>query len=151
MSTDPLAPIANKVKAILRMFSSKCEGDVLAAQRALMRLLTSNGCDIHVLADSIGIANGRRFSEADAAEIYRRGVEAGRREAELAQGAPAFHDVEDPSWHTIALECANHAERLRNDRERDFVHDMVCRTVHGGELSEKQANWLRSCYARVRR
>jgi hypothetical protein len=31
------------------------------------------------------------------------------------------------------------ADRLRNDRERDFVTGMVRRTVHGGRLSEKQA------------
>jgi hypothetical protein len=150
MSTDTLAPIANKVRAIIRMFSSDRESDVLAAQRGLIRLLKSSGCDIHAVADSIG--NGNRFSEDDAAKIYRRGVKDGRREAELAQRTPAFHDVEDqPPWHMIALECANRAERLRNDRERDFVRDMVCLTVHGGELSEKQASWLRACYARVRR
>ena len=93
MPTDTFAPIADKVKMIIRMFSSDCEGDVLAAQRALMRLLKSNNCDIHAVADSIG--NGKRFSEAEAAKIYQRGVEDGRREAELAQGTPVSHDAEE--------------------------------------------------------
>jgi hypothetical protein len=44
--------------------------------------------------------------------------------------------VGDPSWHTIAGECA-HSDRLRDQKEKDFVADMVRWTVHGGEPTEK--------------
>src|SRR5947209_5132690 len=107
MSTNTLAPITDKLKAIIRMFSSTHAGDVLAAQAALMRLLKSNNCDIHMVADSIG--NDKRFSEDDAAKIYRCGVEAGRREAELARGTPAFHDIEG-SWESMLANCAGRPE-----------------------------------------
>jgi hypothetical protein len=59
------------------------------------------------------------------------------------------HD--EPSWHDIARECAERPEYFRRERERDFVNDMVRRTVHGGQPSEKQANWLRKIYAPGRR
>ena len=90
-------------------FRADCDGDVLAAQRALMRLLKSNGCDIHGLADSIG--TGKQFSEADVAKIYRRGVEDGRRAVEHARDAPAFHDVEG-SWESMVSACADQLNRF---------------------------------------
>jgi hypothetical protein len=143
-----LAPIAGKLKPLIRLMS--CE--VVAAARALNRLLKVNGSDIHEIADSIGQANGKKLSEADAIEIYQRGVEDGRREAESARGDPSFYNVtvnDEPSWHEIACECARHEKRLRNDREREFVRNMVRRTVRGGEPTEKMARWLRDIYARV--
>jgi hypothetical protein len=128
------------------MLSSEHGGEVVAAAQALTKALKSQGLDIHALADHIG--SGKKFTEADATEIYRRGVEDGKREAEKAQPIifqnVAAHD--EPSWHEIACEC----RRLRNDRERVFVRDMARRLVHGGEPTEKQAAWLRSIYARVR-
>jgi hypothetical protein len=55
-----------------------------------------------------------------------------------------------PSWYEIAQECAAHPELLRSNREREFVNDMLRRTVHGGELTEKQAKWLRDVWTRIR-
>src|SRR5262249_42383803 len=141
MPTDTFAPIADKVKAIIRLFSSDCEGDILAAQRALMRLLKSNDSDIHAVADSIG----KRFSEDDAAEIYRRGVEDGRREAELAQGAPAFHDVEG-SWESMVETCADRLDRF-TPKERQFLRSM--QNWHGTP-TPKQFDWLAALFERVR-
>jgi hypothetical protein len=149
MSAD-LTPIAIKLRNLIRMLSSNQDGEIIAAARAIGRTLASRGLDFHALADGIGETNGKKFTEADAAEIYRRGVEDGKREAE---SGPMFHNVNidgEPTWHEIAVECAAYPDRLRNDRERDFVMGMVRRTVHGGRLSEKQAAWLRAIYARVR-
>ena len=143
------APIVNKVKRFIRLLSSDSDGEIVAVARALNRTLKGGKLDIHALADSIGEANGKRFSEADAAEIYRRGVEDGKREAE---SGPMFRNVnlnDDPSWHDIALECAEH--RHLYEREKEFVDGMVRRTARGGEPSQKQGDWLRKIYARVRR
>jgi hypothetical protein len=144
-----LDPIAEKLRRCLRHLASDSEGEVVAAARALTRTLKGAGLDIHALADSIGAINGKTFNEEDLLEVYRRGVADGRREAE---GEPTFHNVEheEPTWHEIACECARHSGQLRGDRERQFVNDMVRRTVRSGELTEKQANWLRSIYTRVR-
>jgi hypothetical protein len=136
-----LAPIAGKLGKLLRLLSSDQDGEVVAAARALVRTLEAEKLDIHALADGIA-TNGKKFTEEEAAEIYRRGVEDGRREV-------TFANVE-PTWNYIARECAAQSGRLREHEQR-FVDDMVCWTVQGGEPTEKQAKWLRAIYARVRR
>jgi hypothetical protein len=144
--TNVLAPVADRLGKLLRLLSSDRDGEVIGAARAIVRTLGSAGLDIHALAESLGI-NGKRLSEADAAEIYRRGVEDGKRAAENEN--IGFHSVDEPTWHEIACACAAHDKCLRDERERQFVGDMVRRTVRGGEPTEKQAHWLRAIYARV--
>jgi hypothetical protein len=142
-----LAPIVEKSRRCVRMLSSDRDGEVVAAARALCRTLKSNGLDIHALADSIGQANGHGYRKLDKAEeqqIYDRGFAAGKR-AVRTGSSPEL------SWHEIARECAEHPQRLRNEREREFIKHMVGQTLHGGQLSEKQADWLRAGYVRVRR
>ena len=143
--------VRSKLASLVRLLASDRDGEVVAAARAIPRVLKAAGADIHVLAAQVEQANGKRFSEADAAEIYRRGVEDGKREAE---SGPMFRNVNldgEPSWHEIAVECAAHPNRLLHEREKQFVKDMVRRTVHGGEPTERQASWLRKIYARVQR
>jgi hypothetical protein len=136
--------LAERVGKFLRLLCS-----VLAAARALCRTLTGAGADLHDLAERLG-TNGYRFTEADAKEIYKEGVEDGRRAAEAQVNA--FHSVNDdgPPWHEIAKECAARSHPLRNNEKR-FVEDMVRWTVHGGMPTEKQRNWLRKIYVRMRR
>jgi hypothetical protein len=147
--SSTLAPIADKLGKLIRLLTSDCDGEVIGAARAIKRILDVGGLDIHALAAGIGVpANGEKFSEEEAREIYERGVEDGRRAAEQQQ-LVTFNGVdESPSWHTIATECAARAERLR-PHEKDFV--MVRWCVHGGRPTEKQAKWLRAIYVRVRR
>jgi hypothetical protein len=149
--SDPLAPIANKIRPLIRLLSSDQSGEVVAAARALSRLLKTSGADIHVLADSIGHTNGG-LSEAEMRKLYDAGFEAGLRKAERAHDDPGFRNVnayDEPNWHDIACECEKHRP-LRDERERQFVRDMTRRTVHGGNPTEKQASWLRKIYARRR-
>jgi hypothetical protein len=149
--TNVLAPVADKLGKLLRLLSSDRDGEIVGAARAIVRTLDGAGLDIHALAEGIGApADGKKkFSEADAAEIYRRGVEDGKRAAESEN--IGFRSVDEPTWHEIACDCAAHDDRLRDERERQFVRDMVRRTVRGGVPTEKQAHWLRAVYARVRR
>ena len=146
---NALAPITGKLGKLVRLLGSDRPGEVIAAVAAIKRTLESASLDIHALADGIEESNGKKFTEADAIEIYQRGVEDGHRAAEQ-NGALSFSTVGEPSWNEIARECAAHAARLQ-PREREFVEDMVRWTVHGGEPTEKQAKWLRSIWARVRR
>jgi hypothetical protein len=141
-----LAPIADKLGKLIRLLSSDKDGEVLAAARAIGRTLNSEKLTIHDLAEGV-TGGGTKFTESDAAEIYRRGREDGRREADHDGG---FHSVDEPTWNEIARECEAASGRL-NEREREFVSDMVRWTVRNGEPTEKQAKWLRSIYARVRR
>jgi len=149
---NEFASIAPKLGKLLRLLSSNSDGEVVATVRAIQRTLEGDGFDIHALAERIEEANGKRFSEADAHEIYRRGVEDGRRAAvEERRGFRSIDALDEPTWHEIALECAAHENRLFGEREKQFVEDMVRRTVHGGEPTEKQAAWLRKIYSRVRK
>ena len=78
--------------------------------------------------------------------------EDGRRAAiDERRGFRSIDALDEPSWHEIAPECAAHENRLFGEREKQFLEDMIRRTVHGGEPSEKQAAWLRKIYTRVRR
>ena len=147
-----LAPVADKLGKFIRLLTPVRDGEVVAAARAMVRTLEGAGADIHDLAESIGasLANGKKFTEADPREIYERGVAAGRHAAGQAQPATYRNTDDGPPWHAIACECAAHPDRLRNQRERDFVADMVRWTTRGGQPTEKQAKWLRSIYGRVR-
>jgi hypothetical protein len=144
-----LAPIAEKLRPLIRLLSSDHDGEVIAAARALTRTLKNAKLDIHALAESVGQANGK-LSKAEMQKLYDAGFEAGRRAAETEAVFRNVNMHEEPSWHDIAVECARYPDELRDERERDFVKAMVRRTVRGGKLSEAQAKWLRDVYARVR-
>jgi hypothetical protein len=68
-----LAPIAGKLKPLIRLLSSDQDGEVVAAARSLNRLLKANGSDIHAIADGIGQANGK-LTEAEMRKLYDAGL-----------------------------------------------------------------------------
>jgi hypothetical protein len=144
-----------KLHTLILLLASDQDGEVVAAGRTIVRTLKSIELDIHSLADRLtgGGKPGndqKLFTEPQVREIYSRGFEDGRQEAERNRGASAFQSVDGPTWHEIACACAARPDRLRDAREQEFVEDMVRRLVHGGEPSERQANWLRKIYARRR-
>jgi hypothetical protein len=116
-----LSPIAEKLGKLVRMLTSDHDGEVVAAARSINRALKSAGLDIHVLA----------------AVIEHSGMNNTKPNV--------------PTWHSVACECAAHPERLQSEKERAFIADMVVWTRLRGEPTERQAQWLRSIYVRVRR
>jgi hypothetical protein len=156
MSTNALAPIADRVKAIIRMFSSDVPSDVLAAHAALVRLLRAHNCDIHMIADAIGTttANDKIFSEAEvkkfyqveAKKFYQRGFEDGLHEAELLQGTAPIHVIRD-SWESMVAVCIDQL-RWFDDKERRFLESLQ---NWDGTPTEKQLRWLAGLYTRVQR
>src|SRR5262245_16684429 len=145
-----LAPITGKLGKMIRMLASDCDGDVIAAARAIKRTLRSEGLDIHALAEGIEDPNGGALTEAEMRKLYDAGYDAGLRAAEdKHHGAADFANVDGaPSWHEIALFCQQRDSRLR-DKEREFVANIAARTVWC-EPTEKQAKWLRSIFYRLR-
>jgi hypothetical protein len=146
-----LAPIADKLQRFIRLLASDRDGEVVAAARALVRTLKTNGADIHALADAIVQSP---LSEPEMKKLYDACYERGRLdERRAAENGPMFRNVvnvdDEPSWNEIARECAANPARMKSEREKDFVKQMVRRTAHGGEPSPKQADWLRKIYARV--
>jgi hypothetical protein len=135
--------VAEKVGKLLRLLSSPNDGEVLGAARALLRTLTSNGLDVHTLAERVE-RNG--FNKNDAQQLYQAGFQDG-----LAQGesrAATFSNIDGTlTWHEMAVWCAQQADRLR-DQERKFVDDMAARTVWC-EPTKKQAKWLKSIHYRL--
>jgi hypothetical protein len=98
-----------KLHTLILLLASDSDGEVVAAGRTIVRTLKSIGLDIHGLADTGGGKPGndqKLFTETQAREIYSRGFEDGRHEAEGARGAPAFQSVDGPTWHEIACACA---------------------------------------------
>jgi len=144
-----LAPITGKLGKMIRMLASDCDGDVIAAARAIKRSLRSEGLDIHELAKAIEEPNGGTLTEAEMRKLYDAGYDAGLRAAEdKHHGAADFANVDaTPSWHEIALWCQQRDERLR-EKEREFVSDMASRTVWR-EPTEKQGKWLKSIFYRL--
>jgi hypothetical protein len=147
MTNPALAPVADKLGKLLRMLSSNHDGEIIGAARSIVRTLDVAGLTIHELADGLTAANGKKFSEEDALEIYRRGVADGRTAAEAESDGEMFHEVGKPDWAKIARKCEARSDRLQ-DHEKKFVADMVRWAGTGGELTDKQQNWLRSIYVR---
>jgi hypothetical protein len=119
--SDALAPIADKLKPLIRLLSSDHDGEVVAAARALNRTLKSAKLDIHVLADCIG--NGKDYTEADVLRARDLGIVEGRRLEQQEHGDRMFRNAnldEEPSWYEIAVECAAHPNQLRDEREKSL-------------------------------
>lgn len=147
--TRALAPIADRLGKLLKLLTSDQDGEVVAAARKLNRTLENAGLDIHALADHV---TNNRLPETEVRKIYDRGFAEGRKAEQQQRQVQVVNGFDDePSWHAIACECQAKPQRLRGERELEFVADMVRRTVLGGELSEKQEKWLRDIYVRVRR
>ena len=140
-----------KLQSLIRLLASNRDGEVIGAARAIQRILEVAGADFNALANRVvgESLSEDIFTEGQAREIYSRGFKDGQRQAERLV-APTFQSVDGPTWHEIACACAAHPERFKSDNEKEFVEDMVRRLVHGGEPSERQANWLRKIYARRR-
>ena len=139
---NALAPVAPRLAKLLAMLSSSEAGEVVNAARAIMRTLAN--LDIHALTAVVENSTAKRFSEADAAEIYLRGLQDGRAEAQ--NNHTAFHD---PEWMMVVEECA--ASYQLTPKERGFVEDMLGWIRDGSEPTERQGAWLKSIHRRIRR
>lgn len=69
--------------------------------------------------------------------------------ASIDKDSTPLVSAEPNSWVEIARWCRDH-DRGLPAKEREFIRDMSARLVCGGSPSEKQANWLRAIYARLK-
>jgi hypothetical protein len=128
-----IADIAPKLQKLVLLLSSDQPGEVAAAAKAIERALQGIGADWHDLA------------------------------RELAKPAPAApqpntsknngyshrwdDDDDDDDWRELRDFCQRH-ENWLHGREQDFIETLE---HWRGRPTEKQMNWLRSIYARLRR
>jgi hypothetical protein len=115
-----LAPIAPKIAKLIPLLSSDKDGEVLAATRAIERTLKSAGLDLHALAAAIG------------------------------DPPPVPPEILPTTQAEIAAWCVRHDNGFFEDRQRQFVIDMVRLLAAGATLTERQAGWLKILYARLR-
>jgi hypothetical protein len=155
MSAIPAAIDRKKLAALIRLLSSKQNGEVVATVHALIRLLETNGSDIHALAEHV--KNGSGLTDADKQKIrseienaraigYAEGVAA----AEAKQhGTGAFRNTDGkPEWTEVALYVQREKHRL-HDKHHEFIDDMASRTAYGREPSPKQHKYLHSLFYKL--
>jgi hypothetical protein len=139
-----LEPVADKLGKLLKLLSSPRDGEVVAAARAILRTLEGAGADIHELAARI---EGRKLSQAEMQLIYDAAYADGKNAAAADVG---FTSVDPPTFYEMACEIVCKANGRLNEREEEFVADMV-RWCAWREPSEKQAKWLHAIYYRIGR
>jgi hypothetical protein len=147
MTDIPAPTLGTIIKMLLVMLSTDQDNIALTSRDMIRNKLASEGADIHDLVGCLSSNGGGQLLQAEMEKIYTAGIEEGRRQAE-AQSPITLHSVGEPTWHEIATACAAHPEVFKSENERQFVADMIRRTVCNGAPSEKQAAWLRKIYAR---
>jgi hypothetical protein len=142
-----------RIADLVRMLGSESEGEVLAAHGALKRLLKSQGVSFTDLGNGIEKLATGGLEEAHMQRLfdagYARGLnDATRKQAEeqavCGQRLDGSYD-----WEAIALYCQREKERLREDRQRQFVDDMASRLTWSREPTPKQATYLLSLFRQL--
>jgi hypothetical protein len=140
----------------IRMLMSDNPHEAFAALCAMARLLETNNCSFHDLADHVEKANGglnddtkqkiKAAIEHARAEGYAEGVKA----AESKQhGTGAFRNTDGTlEWSEVALFLQREKHRLP-DRHHEFIDDMASRTVYGREPTPKQHQYLHSLFYKL--
>jgi hypothetical protein len=147
-------PIAKRIATLFRLLGSNHDGEALAAIAAMKRLFTAERLTFHDIATVIESCNGeieeKKYSDADAAIIFQRGMEKGRvEEARKRSAPPEFYDIDGrPRWSEIARFCQQHLGELRSDWERTFVKDMAGKTLWS-QPTEKQAKHLLGIFVKL--
>ena len=130
MPENALLPIADKLGKLIPMLSSDRDGEKLAAIAAIERTLKARKLDFNDFA--------RAITEPPPPRIIF--VE---RDQDPAR--------EPKTWEEIAKWCRDHNAGRLADHERKFVWDMAARLIRDGQPTDRQADWLRALYSRLRR
>jgi hypothetical protein len=132
--------ITAKLGSSIRMLSSDEDGDVLAAARAILRLLASCGTDIHALAAHVengGISE--QYQDQVRAQIKKAhevGYEKGVRAAEAR-----FRPDGKLEFSEVALFVERRINHLPPDKH-EFIHKMALYARQDIEPSPKQGKFL---------
>lgn len=144
-----LTSIAGKLAKYVRLLASDKEGEVVAAARAIQRVLLGIGADFHDLAVRVERTNGGGLNEAEMRKIYDAGLKEGMRLAR--ERSAGFQDVTldgFPSARNMAEHCYRNIANLRSDWEIEFIQNMAAWT-RTRPLSEKQQAHLEKIYLKL--
>jgi hypothetical protein len=163
MNKSSFDAIAPRVAALLRMFTSTAEGEVLNAVRLLLQQLANTGLDIHALAERIekggGAGSAPQLNAAQMQRIYDSayqkgfadGSEHGRKNAIVA--APSIGTfsigagVNGYSWQQIAQHCLAN-KHLFHGRDYEFIESIAAQLECRPTPSPPQAKWLKDLFMR---
>jgi len=142
-----LTPIAGTLAKAIRLLASDKDGDVVAAWRAIIRVLQGIGADIHDVADRIEHSGNGALSEHEMQEIFDAGVKTGIKQTEQKLRNNQGVTVQFPSARDMAMYCYQRIDRL-NEWEQEFVTNMVSWTRRK-PLSVKQQARLEEVYLKL--
>lgn len=125
--SNALSPIAERLGKLIPRLATDQDGEVIATARAIGRTLQSAGLDYHDLAQAV-------VTEPAPVIVYRE---------------RAASPSEPQCWSALARWCRVHDLGRLTPREREFVADMCAKLVLDAKPTDKQANWLRSLYAKL--
>jgi hypothetical protein len=125
--SNALAAIAERLGKLIPRLATDQDGEVVATARAIGRTLHSARLDFHDLAQAV-------VTEPAPVVVYRE------------RPAPSS---EPQSWSALARWCRAQDLGRLTPREREFVADMCAKLVLDAKPTDKQANWLRSLYAKL--
>jgi hypothetical protein len=138
--------IARRIGKLVRMFSSSFENEQHVALKKLGSLLVEEGLTFSDIATVIENCNGEieqlKYSDADAAAIYQRGVDKGRAEPRAQEPTEFFDENGMPHWYEIAVFCRDSQGRPLTDWERSFVEDMPTKIAGWGQPTSAQRRHL---------
>jgi hypothetical protein len=136
---DPNAPkdskfypcmLAKRVGTCVRLFGSNFEDEALSSTRALRRVLPEHGLNFGDLAVLIENCDGRldalRYSEAEAEQIFKRGVERGQAQASGNSFSDQYFDDDgEPRWLEMVKYCqSNPAKTSLKPNEQEFIDEL---------------------------
>jgi len=103
-------------------------------------------------SDLANVLEEQRYSAVDMQHALNKGKEIASREVGNQQqnGALEFFDGDgEPRWYEIAVFCRDNVEKLRSDREKEFVNDMPGKVLSFGQPTSAQAKWLLSVFVKL--
>ena len=144
-----LGSIAGKLANFIRLLASDKDGEVVAAARALNRVLLGIGADFHDLAERIEKPSGE-ISQAEMEKIYNAGIEEGQRREKQARAVARYNGstANFPSPSDMAMFCFRNQANLRSDWEIEFVQNMASWT-RTRPLSQKQQAHLEKIFIKL--
>lgn len=123
-----------RIEQLIPRLASDSDGEIVSSVLAIKRVLANEGKDFHDLANQLsGNANGSKRAHG------------GERHGGARQQAPKSQFAE------MAEFCAQYADTALREKEREFVLDMVIKLKYQNEPTPKQAAWLESIYAKLKR
>jgi hypothetical protein len=139
-------PIAKRIGRLVRMFGSDNENERRNALERLVIVCHNEGLSFNDLATVIENSNGEieelKYSDADAAAIYSRGVEKGRAERPTQEATEFFDSDGAPLWYEIAVFCRDNQGHSLSTWEKGFVEDMPSKIAGYGRPTSAQAKHL---------